>query len=135
MDLSERFLAAEKAVDAHIAEIQAARQEVESALARLEALVVSQCHSPAPKKLVPKNSVPGENTPGPAPERPGGFARDEREDVCEFPLREEIPGSRPTEILLPKLQARGLGSKAAPTPRCWENPNTNKRTPSGRHGG
>jgi hypothetical protein len=39
MDLSERFLAAEKAVDAHIATIQAAMQEVLSALARLEALV------------------------------------------------------------------------------------------------
>jgi hypothetical protein len=39
MDLTERFRAAEKAADAHIAEIQAARQEVESALARLEALV------------------------------------------------------------------------------------------------
>jgi len=39
MDLSERFLAAEKAADAHIAEIQAARRDVESALAHLEALV------------------------------------------------------------------------------------------------
>jgi hypothetical protein len=39
MDLSERFRAAEQAADAHIAAIETARREVESALARLEALV------------------------------------------------------------------------------------------------
>jgi hypothetical protein len=39
MDLSERFLAAEKAATARIAAIETARRDVESALARLEALV------------------------------------------------------------------------------------------------
>jgi hypothetical protein len=50
MDLTERFLAAEKAAAAHVAAIETARQGVVSALARLEALVI-------PARLAKLNTI------------------------------------------------------------------------------